>query len=340
MKRPLVLIIVVGLGFGIATLARTSRPAVFNVNDSKDSRVLARIGESAWVDSASDMRDDDSTAECVFNADQTVTFNVNGIVPYPHPATVSITAAEDLEFRTELLKFSGKPADYPEPVFNPDTEGFSAMAHSQPLIGPDSGYFNYVPVAQNSSLAVAMEKICKRISVYQMSQLASSPATKCGVERWSVKTGTDSDVSKVIMTSATAALIADLRNLPTPTTLPPGTRINPVEVTIYTVRANLTMKKSEGDGDYHLVLSDDAGNTMIAEVPDPNCVAAGSPFLAGVTKTRADVDSNPQLKAGGNLKIPVLVTGVGFFDFIHGQTGVAPNGIELHPVLNIQFNPP
>jgi hypothetical protein len=27
------------------------------------------------------------------------------------------------------------------------------------------------------------------------------------------------------------------------------------------------------------------------------------------------------------------VTGVGFFDFPHGQTGVAPNAIELHPVL-------
>jgi hypothetical protein len=31
------------------------------------------------------------------------------------------------------------------------------------------------------------------------------------------------------------------------------------------------------------------------------------------------------------------MTGVGFFDRIHGQTGVAPNGIELHPVLDIQF---
>jgi hypothetical protein len=27
------------------------------------------------------------------------------------------------------------------------------------------------------------------------------------------------------------------------------------------------------------------------------------------------------------------ITGVGFFDFDHGQTGVAPNAIELHPVL-------
>jgi hypothetical protein len=28
-----------------------------------------------------------------------------------------------------------------------------------------------------------------------------------------------------------------------------------------------------------------------------------------------------------------VVTGVVFFDFKHGQTGVAPNAIELHPVL-------
>ena len=28
------------------------------------------------------------------------------------------------------------------------------------------------------------------------------------------------------------------------------------------------------------------------------------------------------------------VTGVAFFDFDHGQTGVAPNAIELHPILH------
>jgi hypothetical protein len=30
------------------------------------------------------------------------------------------------------------------------------------------------------------------------------------------------------------------------------------------------------------------------------------------------------------------VTGVAFFDFFHGQTGVAPNAIELHPVLRFR----
>lgn len=33
----------------------------------------------------------------------------------------------------------------------------------------------------------------------------------------------------------------------------------------------------------------------------------------------------------------VRLTGVGFFDRVHGQTGVAPNGIELHPLLDIKF---
>jgi len=31
------------------------------------------------------------------------------------------------------------------------------------------------------------------------------------------------------------------------------------------------------------------------------------------------------------------ITGVAFFDRVHGQIGVAPNGIELHPVLSIKI---
>ena len=38
-----------------------------------------------------------------------------------------------------------------------------------------------------------------------------------------------------------------------------------------------------------------------------------------------------------DLKGRATVTGVGCFDIPHGQTGIAPNGIELHPVL--KFSP-
>ena len=34
-----------------------------------------------------------------------------------------------------------------------------------------------------------------------------------------------------------------------------------------------------------------------------------------------------------DLRGTATITGVGFFDFDHGQAGVAPNAIELHPVL-------
>jgi len=33
----------------------------------------------------------------------------------------------------------------------------------------------------------------------------------------------------------------------------------------------------------------------------------------------------------------VRITGGGFFDYIHGQRGVASTGIELHPVLDAEF---
>src|SRR5262249_43728400 len=36
-----------------------------------------------------------------------------------------------------------------------------------------------------------------------------------------------------------------------------------------------------------------------------------------------------------NLIGSITLTGVGFFDLLHGQSGVAPNGIELHPVLSV-----
>jgi hypothetical protein len=30
------------------------------------------------------------------------------------------------------------------------------------------------------------------------------------------------------------------------------------------------------------------------------------------------------------------ITGVAFFDYDHGQTGVAPSAIELHPILTLR----
>jgi len=79
---------------------------------------------------------------------------------------------------------------------------------------------------------------------------------------------------------------------------------------------------------------------MIAEIPDPACVGAGSPFTTGVQNARATFDARYTATTSfQTANVPVRLIGVGFFDFLHGQTGVAPNGIELHAVTSIVFNP-
>ncbi|HEX3110952.1 MAG TPA: hypothetical protein VHU41_17765, partial [Thermoanaerobaculia bacterium] len=114
---------------------------------------------------------------------------------------------------------------------------------------------------------------------------------QCGVERWSVKTGTDADVGLVNLSTSTATTIQSLRSLTAPATLPANNRIQPTETTVFTLSATLTQYKLETDSDYHLVLSDSSGNTMIAEIPSPNCVGAGSPFGPGIQNARSEFDA-------------------------------------------------
>jgi hypothetical protein len=160
----------------------------------------------------------------------------------------------------------------------------------------------------------------------------------CGVERWSVKTGTDADASAIDLAHIVPTSVSDLTSLPKPATLPANNRIRPTETTVYSVTATLTLYKHETDADYHVVISDGA-RTMIVESADSGCVGPGSPLASGIAQARAELDA--RLSPTSSFKtanLPVTVVGVGFFDFLHGQTGVAPNGIELHPLLDVVFN--
>src|SRR5215470_13300165 len=171
--------------------------------------------------------------------------------------------------------------------------------------------------------------------------LTATPVlAQCGVERWSVKTGTDPDAGLVNLNSSTSTTVANMRAFTTPNPIPTNNRVSPAETTVWVINATLTLFKLESDSDYHLVIQDASGNTMITEIPSPTCVGSGSPFLADIQNARAKFDA--QFTATTSFQtanIPVQITGVGMFDFLHGQTGVAPNGIELHPVLDITFNP-
>jgi hypothetical protein len=182
----------------------------------------------------------------------------------------------------------------------------------------------------------------------------SSPT--CGVERWTVKVGSDMDVDLVNLGVHLPTTIFTLAALPAPSSTDidiggpfANNRIMPTETTVFVIDATMTFYKKETDVDYHIVLDDGAGHTLISEIPNPACILAPSPLGsgrvlvpsplgAGIASAREKFDARLSAETFFQIaNIPVRMTGVGFFDFEHGQTGVAPNAIELHPVLDISF---
>ena len=160
-------------------------------------------------------------------------------------------------------------------------------------------------------------------------------AAACGVERQPVKTGQDAAAGAINVGQATATTVAALGALAAPNR--PGARVQGAETTLWTVHATLTAYKRETDSDYHLALVDDQGNTMIAELVDPHCLG-GSRWSPQITAVRAAFDG--RFTAGSRYRttnVPVTLSGIGFFDKAHGQRGMAPNAIELHPVLSLAF---
>lgn len=169
-------------------------------------------------------------------------------------------------------------------------------------------------------------------------EAAYAAASSCGVERWSVKTGTDPDAGLVDLSTSTATTVAALGAVPIPASRPADNRIRPQEMTQYRLSATLTSYKLETDQDYHLVIDDGAGHTMIAEIPDPACVGASSPMRPAIVATRQAFDA--RYTATSTFKSasePVTVNGIGYFDYLHAQTGAAPNGIELHAITGLTF---
>jgi hypothetical protein len=175
-------------------------------------------------------------------------------------------------------------------------------------------------------------------------------------QRWSVKTGADPGAGNLVGQVPAATTIAALRALAVPAVLPPDGRSQGAEETVWELSATLTGYKRESDGDYHLVIADDQGSTMIAEIPDPAALAPGSFFAAQITAARQAFDEQfgrheaaaapaaaefaSAAMAPALIRVAESVTlpGLGFFDFAHGQDGVAPNAIELHPVISIEFH--
>lgn len=158
----------------------------------------------------------------------------------------------------------------------------------------------------------------------------------CGVERHDVKDLTDGFVPGAPQDSSVTAL----RAIPVPANADAGR--TPPEQTVYRVQAIAAAFKIEADSDVHLAIADptDANATMIAEFPAASCLAQSSdaPALEAARSDLISALGDPPTAGYQNLNPApcVTLTGVVFFDRIHGQRGVAPNGIELHPIVSFQ----
>lgn len=170
----------------------------------------------------------------------------------------------------------------------------------------------------------------------------------CGTERWHVKTLSDPDASQVVL-QPKAMTVSGLVRIAAPAQVAEDQR-DPAERQAVTVDAQLVGYKEElsngkGDHDYHIVIQDPkSSETMIVEIPDPQCDGVCNSVAGDEIKSARDAFSTTfwsELPGPSFVKfknpVRVTVTGVPLFDFHHGQTGVAKNCIEIHPVLSITF---
>lgn len=160
-----------------------------------------------------------------------------------------------------------------------------------------------------------------------------------GVSRWDVKTLTDKDAS-LINKKAIHTTITDLIKFDPGKSIRLKTPRFGIEFNTYEITCKIKYWIREDDGDLHLVLVDvkDSTKTMIGEIPNLSCdsiavktnknnknfVSAEQEFLKYALKKHMVKDGVYQVK------------GIGFFDKKHGQKGLAPNGIEIHPILKIR----
>lgn len=181
---------------------------------------------------------------------------------------------------------------------------------------------------------------------------SGSPAKKlCGGEdRWKVKTLSDSRVDRIHFETPKRHSIHYLITRPDPHVRAKTLRDEDgshVELTVYhLVGVRLVDARIEEDGDIHLVIrSKYLSEQMIVEMPNVACKGARvSTHKAELEEARFDFatrcgleawDTRTRQASPKKLVGTASIVGVGFFDLKHPrpQSGVAPNNIELHPLL-------
>jgi hypothetical protein len=139
----------------------------------------------------------------------------------------------------------------------------------------------------------------------------------CGGDRWTVKTLQD----RPVLLSRKQTTVAFLVGRPRRYSLP-NSRL-PFERRIFQVTAPVTRVLREYDKDLHVLLRSGRKH-MIVEAPAQSCTRRAKAY-----RRRQMARARRAVRICRRAR----VTGVAFFDYKNGQPGVAPNAMELHPIL-------
>lgn len=169
-----------------------------------------------------------------------------------------------------------------------------------------------------------------------------TPDSPCDGYRWPMKVATDPGAASIILNNVVDTTIGTQSAIAAPVANNITQRISPVETTVYQL-TNVTLIRIQKsiDLDYHLVVQDQKGKTMITESSDPSCAPPGSSALSSqISTARQQIDTAiPNVSTNAlDPNETVTLRGVGFWDFAPNfATGQAKNGIEIHPIIDICF---
>jgi len=170
---------------------------------------------------------------------------------------------------------------------------------------------------------------------------AASEGTHCGTWRWPVKTLSDPAAGEVDFAHVVDIDVRALRAMQPPASLEIDTpRLSGIERQVFRVRAQPVSASIADDHDIHMAVASlsDRSATIIVEFPDIRCSGAASSVRRAQLATARDavVAACGAIPERGTVTLhgDVTITGVGFFDEVHGQEEVASNGIELHPAMS------
>jgi len=168
----------------------------------------------------------------------------------------------------------------------------------------------------------------------------TAKSQNCGAERWDIKTLSDKDTIDIDFFKITKSTVQEQQQL-----IAPHKKTNRLESEkqVYSIDCFVVAYKKElNDKDIHLIIKDiNTAETMVVEIPNYACIEIQKTSRAEAFRNLEQWFINNIGRPTTKIKyvkkqILITIIGVGFFDFIHGQTGGARNGREIHPVLSIK----